>query len=136
MGEVSLPVLPRTVRTADPLGYVFLGLTLVALGLSALLAQLGLLDVRGAVGLFLVALGAILLVDAAARHARPWTRHKALPYAVLGVLSSAVGLALLLGPETWWPLTLLALGSCSLAYGSLSLLKGRPRAGPSQQPFL
>ena len=116
MGEPALPVFPRAVRE-DPLGYLFLGLFIIALGLTLLFFELRLLDEAEAIGAALSSLGSILMLDAFVRHRLPWTRHKTVPYAVLGALFIALGAAFSLGLREWWPLVLVALGLSSIAYG-------------------
>ena len=122
--EAAPPVFPRAVRE-DPLGFFFLGLFLVTLGLTLLFFELGLLEVLEAIGTAFSSLGSILLLDALVRHRRPWTRHKTLPYAVMGSFFLALGVAFLLGPGRWWPLSLMALGLASAAYGALRSLRSR-----------
>ena len=114
---MELPELPRAVRKTDPIGFVFLGLTLLVLGSVGLLAELGFLRPQEALSLGLTALGILLFVDAAVRYARPWTKHKALPLALLGSLLTSSGIACLLFPEAWWAVLLICLGLCSLGYG-------------------
>lgn len=118
MGEPDLPIFPRAVRE-DPLGYVFLGLFFISLGLVLLFFELGLLDGPRAVGAAFSSTGSVLLLDALVRYRRPWTRHKTVPYAVLGALLLSIGVAFFLGPERWWPISLLAMGLSSAMYGAL-----------------
>lgn len=119
----GFPSFPRVVKRADPLSYFFLGLILVSLGLSILMAQLGFLKPLEAASLFFSLLAIVLWSDAIARYARPWTRHKSLPLAFSGSLSAALAISLLLGISAWWPLLLVAVGACSLAHGLLGLRK-------------
>jgi len=114
---LELPAFPRVARRADPLSYVFLGLLLTAAGACLLLANLASLSLEEEIACLLLSWGGILLADALARQARPWTRHKALPLALAGSLALAIGAACLLGLARWWPLPLIALGAWPLAYG-------------------
>ena len=131
--EQVLPVFPRAVK-ADPLGYLFLGLFLAMLGLVLLFFELDFLSAGEAIGAAFFSLGSVLLLDALARHRYPWTRHKVVPYAALGTISIAIGVAFSLGLQRWWPLVLVALGLICTAYGiskrSGNRLNrpGRPRA--------
>lgn len=127
---LELPAFPRVVKKADPLSYVFLGLLLIAAGTLLLMASLAYFSLRKAVAYLLLTWGGILLADAAARHAKPWTRHKALSLALAGVLSLASGISCLLDLKTWWPLLLIALGACSLAYGITRWARKRPGRAP------
>ena len=126
---LELPAFPRVARRADPLGYIFLGLLLTAAGACLLLASMASLSLEEEIACLLLSWGGILLADALARQARPWTRHKALPLALVGSLALAIGAACLLGLARWWPLLLIALGACSLAYGLV-----RHRGAPSRHP--
>lgn len=124
---MELPELPRAVRKTDPVSFVFLGLALLALGSAGLMAELGLLRPLEALSLALMGLGIVMLVDAAVRHARPWTRHKSLPLALLGSVLTSSGLACLLVPEAWWAVLLICLGLCSLGYGLRKISTRRAR---------
>jgi len=121
----ELPTFPRVVEKADPISYFFLGLAIVSLGLSALMAQLGLLKPLEALSLFLWLLALVLWLDALIRYLRPWTRHKSMPLAISGSISAALAAAVFLGLTAWWPLLILALGACSLAYGLFKLRAAR-----------
>jgi len=115
-GGASSPGFPKG-RARRPSRLLFLGLFFIALGLTLLLFELRLLDEAEAIGAALSSLGSILMLDAFVRHRLPWTRHKTVPYAVLGALFIALGAAFSLGLREWWPLVLVALGLSSIAYG-------------------
>ena len=113
------PEFPRAVEKKDPLSYIFLGLCLLALGLTSLLMEMGFLGGLEALSYALLSIGFLLVLDALVRYLKPWTRHKTLPLALTGLLAISLGSSLALGIEVWWPLPLITLGCCSLAYGLL-----------------
>ena len=118
------PQLPAAVGS-DPLGYVFLGLLLIAVGGIALLLDMGILGPWDAAGVFLALVALILWLDAAIRYRSPWSRRKAISYAVIASVLMALGISLLLRLSCLWCLPLMALGLCSTLYGLGRLLSRR-----------
>jgi len=111
----------RISRVPDPLSYIFTGSMLAAIGLILLAYSLELIDERDLAPLSLTSLGALLLLDAAARYRKPWTRYRSKPYAVIGASPTSSGILLGARLEFWWTAPLTVIGVALIAEGVVRL---------------
>ena len=109
----------RIGRAPDPLSYIFAGLTLVSIGASFLAHSLGVIGGADVAPMALTLLGAVLIADAAARYREPWTRHRSMPYAVLGACLVSAGASLKVGVDPWWAAPLTVVGVALVINGLL-----------------
>ncbi|RLF13134.1 MAG: hypothetical protein DRJ62_00710 [Thermoprotei archaeon] len=105
-----------------------LGSILVALGLSILARNVGLIDDRGLVLASLTSVGMVLIASFAIRRHKPWAKKKATFHGALGLVFLSVGITVYLDPAVWWPLNLVVVAVIILVKG-LSLRSRRGLRG-------
>lgn len=76
-----------------------LGSILVALGLSILARNVGLIDDRGLVLASLTSVGMVLIASFAIRRHKPWAKKKATFHGALGLVFLSVGITVYLDPS-------------------------------------
>jgi hypothetical protein len=97
-------------RSRDPLGGLFPGLILIELGILFYATTQDWLSWNDWWKYFLVGLGAIFLIDAAAHYFVRSYRTDIMGRIIPGFVLLFIGLAFLYGFSQWWPIVLIAVG--------------------------
>ncbi len=94
----------------EPMPGLFFGLILLLLGVIFLLAAQDVIPWGNWWKYFLIGLGGILIIQAIISYVHPAFRRLRLGRLVFGAVLVCIGLGLLGGFGTWWPLILIAIG--------------------------
>jgi PAS domain S-box-containing protein len=110
MREVRKEIREKRRAQRPPNRYLFWGLMLILWGILIALLKQDLITGNDLWKAFLVGLGGIFLIQGLVNYINPATRHTAvgrLPPAIILIL---VGLGLLFGLSSWWPVTMVTAG--------------------------
>lgn len=101
----------------DPFAAIFLGLIAILAGTIFFLATRGYIEWDDWWAYFLLGLGAILIIEALARHAVPAYRRPLFGRVIVGLVLVSIGASSIYELREWWPLLIVIVGILLLAYG-------------------
>lgn len=100
----------REVRHRTPFQGLFLGLTLLLLGIIFLLDQTGYISGNIWWQALLIGLGIIAIIDGLVRYPVFGFRWGSLGRLLVGIVFVLIGTLLILGISQWWPVVIIAMG--------------------------
>jgi len=101
----------------DPFSAVFVGLIILLIGVLWFLSAENVIVSGEWWQWFLIGLGSIFILDRLIRYPSPVNRRPMFGRIIVGLILIAVGIALIYGVETWWPLIVGIVGIAFIAYG-------------------
>lgn len=101
----------------DPLSAIFFGLIVVAFGLFLLFAALEYVPWEDWWAYLLMAIGAVLLIEAFVRYSMPAYRRPVFGRLLVGLVLICIGVVSVSGWAAWWPLVVVAIGVAILVFG-------------------
>jgi len=109
----------------DPFSAIFVGLIIVWAAALWFLRAEGIIVLGEWWQWFIVGLGAIFIIDRLIRYASPANRRPIFGRIIVGVILIAVGISLICGVQTWWPLIVAIVGIAFIVYGIYRARKPR-----------
>ena len=101
----------------DPFSAIFVGLIIVWAGALWFLRAQEIIVSGAWWQWFLIGLGGIFILDRLIRYASPVHRRPMLGRIFVGLILICIGVSLIYGVETWWPLIVVIVGATFIVYG-------------------
>ena len=101
----------------DPFSAIFVGLIIIWAGVLWFLRAQEIIISGEWWQWFMVGLGGIFILDRLIRYASPVHRRPMFGRILVGLILICIGVSLIYGVETWWPLIVVIVGVAIIAYG-------------------